>query len=73
MICPECGKPCNYKKCDSGIGPGEFAGVPFHDSKPYIGSDCCEADLECADESNDDGRYTREDYESDRRREKDDG
>lgn len=45
-ICPECHCPCEPKSCDSGIGGYEFWGQKCFDSRPYTGSDCCEADLE---------------------------
>jgi hypothetical protein len=55
--CPDCGKPCEAIECDSGIGPGEAWGVKFNDSRPYMGSDCCEAELDGVEwpECEDDG------------------
>lgn len=47
--CPECEQPCTAIACDGGIGPGEAWGVPFNDEQPYIGSSCCEAELEDAE------------------------
>lgn len=47
--CPECGKPCDAIECDSGIGPGEAWGAKFVDKDEYMGSDCCEAELEDAE------------------------
>jgi hypothetical protein len=44
-ICPDCGKPCRAVQCDAGIGPYEYWGVKGFDSRPYTGSDCCEAEL----------------------------
>jgi hypothetical protein len=44
-ICPICNEPCYAKSCDDGIGPYEFWGEKGFDSRPYLGSDCCEADL----------------------------
>lgn len=48
-ICPECGIPCEAKECDDGIGPYEYWGRQGHDSRPYMGSDCCEAQLDDAE------------------------
>ena len=64
-ICPECGEPCDAKPCDDGIGPYEYAGVKGIDSRPYSGSDCCDAELSDANAFEDDGRA---DYEYDRRK-----
>ena len=47
--CPECGKECDAVKCDSGIGPYEFWGQKCNQSQPYMGSGCCEAELEDAE------------------------
>ena len=56
--CPECGEPCDAKECDAGIGPVEFWGAKSFDSRPYMGSDCCEADLEDVETSfEDEGDY----------------
>lgn len=49
MKCPECGKECNAIECDDGIGPVEFWGAKSFDSRPYMGSDCCEAELDDVD------------------------
>jgi len=64
-ICPECHKPCDAKECDDGIGPVEFWGVKSWDSRPYMGSDCCEAELEDIEFQDDGGRA---DWEYDRMR-----
>jgi len=58
-VCPGCGKPCNAIPCDAGIGPVEFWGAKSFDSRPYVGSDCCEADLGEAEVclTEDDGDY----------------
>ena len=48
FTCPLCGKPCHPIPCDAGIGPYEFWGAKYNDSRPYMGSDCCEAELEDA-------------------------
>lgn len=45
LKCPECGEPCSPKECDDGLGPIEFWGAKSFDSRPYWGSDCCEADI----------------------------
>lgn len=45
-LCPECHKPCTPIQCDDGIGSYEFWGQKSFDSRPYWGSDCCEAPLE---------------------------
>jgi hypothetical protein len=44
-ICPDCESPCRPVTCDAGIGPNEFWGVVSNDYQPYIGSDCCGAEL----------------------------
>jgi len=66
-ICPECKKPCNAIKCDSGLGTVEFWGAKSTDSHPYTGSDCCEAELEDANAFEDDDRG---DYEYDLRKDR---
>ncbi len=43
--CGACGQPCNIVHCDSGIGQYEFWGSKGFDSHPYLGSDCCNAEL----------------------------
>jgi len=63
-VCPECGKDCNAIKCDSGIGPGEAWGRKFVDVNEYMGSDCCEAELDDAPWPDDIDE--RADYEYDR-------
>ena len=54
-ICPECKKPCDAIECDDGIGPGEAWGAKFYDSHPYMGSDCCEAELDGVEFPDDEG------------------
>lgn len=66
-ICPDCGKPCDAKQCDDGIGPVEFWGAKSFDSRPYTGSDCCEAELEDADAYDDSDRG---DFEYDLRKDR---
>jgi hypothetical protein len=66
VLCPECKKPCKPKRCDSGIGPYEFWGEKCNQSLPYIGSDCCEAELEDCEDAFDDS--DRGDYEYDLRK-----
>lgn len=46
--CPECGRFCRARECDDGIGPYEFWGQRGNDRRPYLGSSCCEAQLEFA-------------------------
>lgn len=67
MKCPECGEECEVKECDDGIGPGEAWGAKFNDSRPYMGSDCCEVELDDVDVDPDDGRG---DYEYDCRKDR---
>ena len=67
-VCPECGKPCDAKQCDDGIGPVEFWGAKSHDSRPYTGSDCCDAELEDANAFDD--LDARADYEYEQRRDR---
>ena len=43
--CGDCGLPCNAIPCDSGIGAYEYWGSKGYDSHPYLGSDCCEANV----------------------------
>ena len=64
-ICPECGEPCEAIQCDDGLGPIEFWGAKSWDSRPYIGSSCCEAPLDGAEISDDSDRG---DYEYDMRK-----
>ena len=61
--CPQCGKPCEAKECDDGLGPVEFWGAKSYDSHPYMGSDCCEAQLDDVDFPDIDDRA---DYEYER-------
>lgn len=44
-VCTSCGQNCEPKAYDDGIGPYEYWGQKCFDSRPYIGSDCCEADM----------------------------
>lgn len=67
-VCPDCKQACNAKMCDSGIGPGEAWGAPFNDSQPYIGSDCCDAELE--DAVDEFGEEDRGDHEYDERKDR---
>ena len=66
--CPDCGKPCSPKKCDSGLGPIEVWGAKSFDSQPYTGSDCCDAELEDADAWEADA--DRGDYEYDQQKDR---
>lgn len=52
-LCPECKKPCAAIKCDDGIGPVEFWGATSVDRRPYMGSDCCYAEIEGIDPCDD--------------------
>lgn len=56
-VCPECKQPCDAVSCDDGIGHHEFWGAKCNDSQPYIGSDCCWAELDDADLPNDNDDY----------------
>ena len=42
--CEACEDICTPTNCDAGIGPYEYWGQRCFDSRPYIGSSCCEAD-----------------------------
>ena len=45
FYCGACGKECTPMKVDGGIGHYEYWGQKSFDSRPYVGSDCCDADV----------------------------
>jgi hypothetical protein len=42
-VCTACLHNCQAQLCDDGVGPYEYWGQTGFDSRPYAGSDCCEA------------------------------
>ena len=46
VFCLSCGLECTFHVEDHGIGPCEFWGVPFTDTRHVLVSDCCEAGVD---------------------------
>jgi hypothetical protein len=45
LYCATCGKPCDWKRVDCGIGPYEFWGQKCIDTNVQVLSECCEDDI----------------------------
>ena len=43
VVCAKCEELTTLQKLDDGIGAYEYWGTDCYDSRPYIGTECCES------------------------------